>query len=128
MKFDIITSTNLKPMPTNDEMSVAEVLANFFQSNIKFVARGVSHTPDVYVTRLRQYWEIKNIRGNSPKTMENTLRTAQYQSENIVISLARSKMSTEQAIGRVKQCLNRSHIAAKRIILISKKQKVLVLK
>ncbi len=115
-------------MPTNDEITVAEVLAKFFQSNIEFVARGISHTPDVYVIRFSQYWEIKNIRGNSSKTIENTLRTAQYQSGNIVISLARSKMSASQAVGRINLCLRRSHVAAKRIIVISKNKKVLVVK
>lgn len=128
MKFNLIIPTDLKPKPTKDEMAVAEVLSNYFHSDIKFVARGISHTPDIFIIRLNQYWEIKNVRGNSPKTIENILRTAQYQSENIVISLARSRMAHTQAAGRVKQCLDRSHINAKRILLISKHHKILVLK
>lgn len=128
MKYSLIIPTDLKPKPTNDEMLVAEMLSDFFQSNIKFVARGVSHTPDIFVVRVRQYWEIKNIRGNGPKTIENILRTAQYQSENIVISLARSKMTQVQAAGRIRQCLKRNHIGAKRILLISKSRRILVLK
>ena len=128
MKFDIITSTNLKPMPTKDEMSVAEVLANFFQSNIKFVARGVSHTPDIYVTRFRQYWEIKNIRGNGPRTIANVLREAQHQSENVAISLSRTNMNTQQAMGRIRKYLREGNTRVKRIIVIAKNKKVLVIK
>lgn len=91
--FNVIIPTNLKPKPTDDEIAVANVLAGFFQSDIRFVTRGISHTPDIYVVRLRQYWEIKNIRGNGPRTIANVLREAQHQSENVAISLARTSMN-----------------------------------
>lgn len=115
-------------MPTSDEIAVAEAMSRYFESDIKFIARGISHTPDIYIMRLRQYWEIKNPRGDSPKTIENILRTAQYQSENIIISLARTRMSARQATGRIRQCLSRNHISAKRILIVPKNKKVLAIK
>lgn len=128
MEYRLIIPVHLKPSPTQDEIAVAKTLADYFQSDVEFVVRSFLHTPDLKVCRLNQYWEIKNIRGNSPKTIENILRTAQYQSDNIIISLSRTKMDSEHAVSRIKQCLRRNRVAAKRIIVISKRQKVIVVK
>lgn len=128
MRYHLIIPADLKPAPTQDEIMVAEALSQFFKSDIEFVKRSISHTPDLRVCRFNQFWEIKNIRGNSTKTIENTLRSAQYQSENIIISLSRTPMNLSQATGRVKQALKRGHIRAKRIIILSKSKKVVVAK
>lgn len=109
-------------------MAVAEVLSNYFHSDIKFVARGISHTPDIFIIRLNQYWEIKNIRGNGRRTIANVLREAQYQAENLVISLTRTSMSAQQASGRIRQYIREGRTRIKRIVIITKAKKVLVIK
>ncbi len=128
MKYRLIIPVGLKPKPTGDEIAVAETLATFFESNIEFVLRGLGHTPDVRIVRLNQYWEIKNIRGNGPRTIANVLREAQNQSENIAISLSRTAMSAQQARGRVQQYLREGRSAVKRILIITKSEKVIVIK
>ena len=126
--FRLITPINIKPAPSRDEENVARVLAEFLESDIEFVQKGHLRTPDLFVVRLHQYWEIKNIRGNSKRTIENILRSAQYQSENIIISLSRTDMSLQQAVGRVKKCLANGRVYAKRIMIISKTCKVVAIK
>lgn len=128
MRPKVIIPTALKLSPLQDEVAVAEALANFLQHNVYFVDRGVSRTPDLYVPISRQYWEIKNIRGNSSRTIANALRSAQYQSNNVIISLSRTNLSLAQATGRVHQYLKAGPTRLKRILILSKKQKVIVLK
>ncbi len=80
-------------------------------------------TPDVEVDGTK--WEIKSPRGNAKKTIENNLRAARKQSENIVIDLARSKMHYTRAIARTKFYIRTEAHHIKRLKIITKTQKII---
>lgn len=81
--------------------------------------------PDLQVVKTGEFWEIKNIRGNSKNTIEGNLKKAARQSSNVVISLLRSKMSYAQAVVRIRHNLNRSHGGIKKVILVTKSGKTI---
>lgn len=62
--FRVIVPIDMRPLPNDDEMMVAMAVARYYETAVRFVQRGISHTPDIYLVRQRQYWEIKNVRGN----------------------------------------------------------------
>lgn len=121
----VIIPINVKPHPDKFEEMVARVLAEKFQSNVMFIARGSNHTPDIQIVDTAEYWEIKNIRGNSKKTIEDNLRKASKQANNVVISLLRSKMTSSQASSRINYYLNHAHGNIKHVILVTKKGKTI---
>lgn len=122
-QFKVLIPIDIKPHPDRYEEAIARILAHRFRSDILFVARNTNHTPDVQVVKTRQYWEIKNIRGNSKKTIEDNLRRAVKQSEYIVISLLRTNMTPTQAATRIKFYLAHARGNIKQVILITKKGK-----
>ncbi|TAH32900.1 hypothetical protein EYC58_01965 [Candidatus Saccharibacteria bacterium] len=75
-----------------------------------------------------QRWEIKNIKGNSKRTIQNNLRAADDQSQNVIISLLETKMTQTQALGRIREFYAVGPVKIKRLLLITKEQKVLVIK
>ena len=109
------------------EMKVAFRLLDFFDSSVEFLPRSQVRTPDLKVKKTGQTWEIKNIRGNGVNTIEHNLAKAKRQSENIVISLYRSKMTPKRAIGRIKAELKHNP-DIKRVILVTKEGKVVKVK
>ncbi len=123
--FHIIISTDVRPQPDSYEVAVARILAEKFESDISFVARGTIKTPDIQVVRTGQFWEIKNIRGSGKLTVEDNLRKATKQSDNVVISLLRSKMPQDQAISYIKWYLSHAHANIKQVILVTKGQKTI---
>lgn len=124
-RFRVIIPADVKPHPDRYEEEVARLLATRFRSDIAFVARGIGHTPDVQVLKTKQFWEIKNIRGNSKKTIEDNLRKAAKQSDFVVISLLRTQMSPMQAKARIEYYLAHARANIKHVILITKKGKCL---
>ena len=127
-KYNLIIPVGMKPKPDPYEETIAEIMAEYFKSNIRFVTRSSSITPDMFIIRTRQYWEIKNIRGNSKRTIQNNLREADSQSQKVVIGLFRTTMHTQQVIGRIKECLRKSRVLLKSIIVVTKDGKILVIK
>ena len=125
-QFKVITPVDMKPRPDAYEEEVARILARKFQSDILFVPPINSlHAPDLQVVRDGKFWEIKNIRGNAKNTIEDNLKKAAKQSENVVISLLRTKMTPVQAAARIRHNLSRSHGNIKNVILITKGGKTL---
>lgn len=125
-QFKIIIPVNLKPYPDAYEEEVARILACKFQSDMLFVTPINSlHTPDLQAVKTGEFWEIKNIRGNSKNTIEDNLKKAARQSRNVVISLLRSKMVPAQAAARIRYNLDRSHGNIRRVILITKSGKII---
>ena len=113
--------------PDRYEIKVAFDLLSYWNSDIVLRKSGQSYSPDLLVVRSNQLWEIKNIRGNSVNTIEHNLARAKMQSENIVISLYRTKMSPRHAIGRIKTELKKRR-DIKRLILVTKEHKVIEIK
>lgn len=125
--YRVIIPIGILPPPNQDELYIAQLAAEYFQSDILFVKRSMtSPTPDLYVIEIHQYWEIKTIRGNSKRTIENALRNARRQSANIILSIVNSKMTLSQASGRVQECTRRGRLRAKRILIVSKTTKKLI--
>ena len=126
-EYNIIIPVDLKPKPDECERTVAELMAAHYKSDIKFVKRGMMTTPDILVLRYNQNWEIKNIRGNSKRTIQNNLRRADDQSENVVICLFKTKMTAQQAVGRINAELSKAN-KIRKLILITKSHKIIVIK
>ncbi len=125
-QFKVIIPVDIKPYPDNYEEMVARILARKFQSDILFVQpTGSLHTPDLQVMKTREFWEVKNIRGNGKNTIEDNLKRAAKQSRNVVISLLRSKMPYTQAVARIRYFLSRPHGNIKQVLLITKSGKVI---
>ncbi len=125
-QFKVIIPVDIKPYPDSYEEMVARILARKFQSDILFVQpTGSLHTPDLQVAKTREFWEIKNIRGNGKNTIEDNLKRAAKQSRNVVISLLRSKMPYTQAVARIRHNLNEAHGNIKKVILITKSGKTI---
>lgn len=125
-QFKIIRPTNLKPIPSLHEEKVAAICAKWFRSDISFVRRSAHTTPDIFVARRKQYWEIKNIKGSGNHTIEDNLRKASKQSENIIISLLASpRMDARVAESRIKYILKTKRMLIKHVLLITKDEKVI---
>lgn len=114
--------------PTKTEINVARIISNYYESNVEFIVRKDYKTADIRIIRQNLIFEIKSPRGNSKKTIENNLRTAQKQSNNIVIDLSRTKMTTAQAVSRASFFLSHAHPRIKILLVISKQNKVLKIK
>ena len=127
-KYIVVTPTDVIPSPDEYEMTAARLLADYFQSDVTFIKRSSHQTPDLTVAKTYVRWEIKTIEGNSKRTIQNNLRKADRQSENIVISLIRTEMNATQAKGRINEFLRDGPTRIRRIILITKTQKILVIK
>ena len=102
-------------------------MADYLQSDIEFVKRGSSTTPDILALRYNQIWEIKNIRGNNRNTINRNLKGIYRQSENVIITLFQTTMTINQAMGRTKDKLSRAN-RVKRLVIISRSKKVVVIK
>ncbi len=76
--YRLIIPISLKPRSDKYEKAVAQLCAEKFQSGILFIKRGTSTTPDIQVARTKQLWEIKNIRGNSDRTIEDSQSKPSY--------------------------------------------------
>lgn len=125
-QFKIIIPVDMKPYPDSYEERVARILARKFQSDMLFVPPNNSlHTPDLQVVKTGEFWEIKNIRGNSKNTIEDNLKKAAKQSHNVVISLLRSKMTATQASARIRYFLSRPHGSIKQVILVTGSNKTI---
>jgi predicted transcriptional regulator len=125
MKHALITPTDLKPKPTDDEQVVASLLAEYWKTDIKFIKRGSNTTPDILALATNQYWEIKHIRGNGKYTISDNLRKAKKQSKNIIIALSRTNMHPKIAENRIKFFLKNNPTGIKKVILITKSRKII---
>ena len=128
-EYNIIIPVELRPRPDANEQVVAELMAKHFKSDIKFIKReNTATTPDILVLRYNQRWEIKHIRGNSKRTIQNNLRTADNQSPNIILSLSMTNMTETQVLGRIKEFYRLGPVKIRKLLLITKTQKVLVVR
>ena len=83
-----------------------------------------SRTPDILMNGV--CWEIKSPCGNSKRTLENNLRRASEQSENIIFDLRRIKLNNLTCIKELeKQFKKRNKI--KRMIIIDQKDRLILL-
>lgn len=59
------------------------------------------------------------------KTIENNMRTARKQSENLILDFSRMKLHQAKGIANVNYFLNNSHSQFKRVIIITKDRSIL---
>jgi hypothetical protein len=123
MKYEVIVKTGPQDAPKEHEMSAAVILAYHFKANVTFLRPERKKTPDIDINGIK--WEIKSPKGSSKKTIENNLRAARKQSENIVIDLARSKMHMTRAVARAKFYIRTKAHSIKRLKIITKTGKII---
>ena len=124
--YNIIRPVGLKPMPDRYEECIAEICARYFKSDVLFVLRGNHTTPDIKILATGEYWEIKNIRGGSKHTIEDNLRKASKQSQNVIISLlANTKMNSRQAEARIRYTIQTRRMPLKRVLFVTKSRQVI---
>ena len=124
-KYCVIIPVDMKPQPDKYERIVARLCAEKFQSDILFVKRSISTTPDIFVLKSKQFWEIKNIQGNGKNTIEDNLKRASKQADNVIISLLRSRMTPNQASARIRYYLKRARKNLRRVILVTKDLRII---
>ena|GEM_PF-2011043 len=127
-RFNIIKPVGMKPKPDEYEERVAEVVADYFKSDVKFVECSSRRSPDVLVARTSERWEIKNIRGSSKYTIQNNLREASGQSKYVIIGLLRTNMMAERARSRVMFFLKKDLNKFKKVLMVTKSGEILEIK
>lgn len=127
--YNIIRPANLKPLPDKYEERVAELCASYFESDIVFIVRNNHTTPDIRVAKTGQFWEIKNMKGTSNHAVEENLRRANRQADNVIISLLRSPAKDPMRIkARIEYILKNTNVRFQNVMLITKTGKVIDIK
>ena len=122
MKYKVIVETSPADAPQIHEMRAALIMANYFECDVYFLRPERYKTPDLLVKGVK--WEIKSPTGNGKKTIDNNLRAASGQSENVVLDLARIKMNHNKVLARVRFYLKTDR-KIKHLKIIEKSGKVL---
>ena len=125
MGYRIIQDLNDPDPPREHEKHAARIIAEYFRSDLVFIRRGPSSTPDIIIIKTNQVWELKSPLGNGKRTMANNLRGASGQSKNIVLDLSRCKMNNKNALSRVRGFLNSGDSHIKKMLIIEKNGKVI---
>lgn len=106
------------------EKLTVDFLAVTSGCNITFLVperRKGTKTPDIEMSDLR--WEIKSPIGKSSRTIENNLRAAIKQSQNIIMDLRRidGRIPTHKLLKEVERRFNDAK-SIKRLIVITRKE------
>lgn len=105
------------------EVNVILLLLDYFDADITCISPGFGKTPDVRIKGIE--WELKSPQGNGVKTIENILKKAAKQSNNIILDFSRIKMKGNQALSRTRYYLHNNKHGIKRLIIITKNHKVI---
>lgn len=124
-KYIVHIEDNKESKPRPHEETASQIIASSFRSDIVFLRRHQSKNPDLFILRTNMLWELKSPIGNSKHTIQNNLRDAGKQSENIIIDLRRTKMYEKQAISRIYEYMKKEHTRIKQIKVITKASKVI---
>ena len=124
MQNNVIIPPDIFPYPEPHEISAAVILANHFKTTVTFRKRqNQLHTADYLIHN--QIWEIKSPKGSGKRTMQNNLRDANLQSQNIIIDLRRCGLTQTQALSRIHEYLGINRNGIKRILVITKTKTVI---
>lgn len=69
-------------------------------------------------------WEIKSPTGGSSRTIENNMRLARGQSKYLVVDLMRIKLHQARALSNIRHYLKRDPKRFKKVLVITKSEKV----
>lgn len=116
---------DMSSLPEPQEISAVILLMKHFRSDISFISKRSSKTPDIIIGNIR--WEIKSPTGKGKRNIQHQFQESLKQSVNIVFDARRSKIRIEKIRTEVtKQAKNDSRI--KRLLLIEKTGKIVVIK
>ena len=120
-------------LPNRDlkyEIKYARWLSKYFDSNVYLVPQVKTNgvrTPDYWVERINQYWDLKMIDGNYKDIIDRIMKRSKQQTSCLLIRINKSILSVqylrEYIISKFKR-YERMHI--KEIILINNKSKLIV--
>ena len=99
----------------NEELIVAGIIANTGKIVEFLPENDYLHTADIKFDNVE--WEIKSPKGSSKYTLENNMRTALGQAENIIIYLGRVQIPEQKCLATIE----------KRAKLLGKKHKMMAI-
>lgn len=105
------------------EKEILELISDYFSYEIICIDVGIGKIPDLRIRNIE--WEIKSPISNGPKTIENILRKAKKQSENVILDLSRSKFIDSRALSRIRSYIKGNNRQIKRLIVVTKDKKIL---
>ena len=105
------------------EVNAILLLLDYFNTDITCINPGFGKTPDIRIKGID--WELKSPQGDGVKTIENILKKATKQSNNIILDFSRIKMNGNQALSRTRHYLHNNKHRIKRLIIITKNHKVI---
>lgn len=105
------------------EINAILFLLDYFNTDITCINPGVGKTPDLRINNIE--WELKSPQGDGIKTIENIIKKAAKQSNNIILDFSRIKMNGNQAISRTRYYLRNNKHGIKRLIVITKNHKII---
>ena len=105
------------------EVNAILLLLDYFNTDITCINPGLGKTPDIRIKGIE--WELKSPQGDGIKTIENILKKATKQSDNIILDFSRIKMNGSQALSRTRYYLHNNKHKIKRLIIITKNHKVI---
>lgn len=124
MGYQIIQDLSEPDPPKEHEKHAAKILAEHFKSDIVFIRKGPSSSPDIKVVKTNQTWELKSPLGNGKRTIANNLRNASSQSDFIVLDLSRCKMNNQNALAKIRGFLASGDAHIRKLLVIEKSGKV----
>ena len=105
------------------EVNAILLLLDYFDTDITCINPGFGKTPDIRIKGIE--WELKSPQGDGVKTIENILKKATKQSNNIILDFSRIKMNGNQALSRTRYYLHNNKHRIQRLIIITKNHKVI---
>lgn len=120
-QFFVIVPGDIKPRPSEQELTAAYILAEYFQANVEFVARGAQKSADYLISG--KYWELKSPTGVGKHNVQHTLQRASRQSKNIIFDARLSKMHASRLKYELRSQMRLIH-SISRLLLIEKGGKV----
>ena len=124
-KFKIQIEETGRAKPRDHELRAARIVANHFQSDVIFLRRYASRTPDLYILKTNVRWELKSPTGGSKYTIQNNLREVDGQSNNVFLDLSRSKLTSEKGISRARDFIKNEKTRIRRLKIITKSGKII---
>ena len=127
-KFTVHIEDRTDSEPRPHEKKIAYLIAEIFKSDVVFLRRAQSKSPDLYIIRTGVRWEIKSPMGGSKHTIQNNLRAADSQSENVILDLTRSKLTDKQGVSRAKEFIKAERSRIKRIKVLTRGGQIIDIK
>lgn len=109
-----------KSRPRPHEIEAAQKIASQLKSSLIFLRRESSKSPDLYILKTNTRWELKSPTGGSKHTIQNNLRNADDQSENVILDLSVSKFSDEKGISRAEEFMKHERSKIKKLKVLLK--------